>query len=478
MNYLHVSKNKIEEIISVTQHYYSQCEKVSGINNNLIGLYFHEIVRFYSTSFLSLEISKYRNGDNKFLEDKVRFGYRDGVSIYSSNLDVGYKRRLVLLLSRLPIFNKRPILHLGDVSVDNLKIIMRAYLKGYKVKYISNGNKVYIDKFSLQNEILRKLIDDLCVRCNVELNGQLVKDVGDALNIVSEYSELCEFKNKDVLLIGSPAKVANRKASSNAFYCGINVIGVLHSDESGSVNLPSWIYDDRSNCTHLVGYGPAGSYLSLSNENSLLSLSERNYTYIQSDSEACRKIYDKNKCISELFNYQNIHEQRGLYVSSRIRDVSAINPYPLIDPLDYIKWQEYLLAKFPEVSIKTHPKQNYKVSYYNKVIKEENLMEVVDSCIYDFFIIDNVASTAFPLIAATNVPVIYFNIEMPYLTEEAEQIIRKRVLWVDIDIFADYDGFESYMSMKVLNKFVNYYTPQFSLSDKPISRVSVIDDLL
>ena len=67
---------------------------------------------------------------------------------------------------------------------------------------------------------------------------------------------------------------------------------------------------------------------------------------------------------------------------------------------------------------------------------------------------------------------------MPYLTEEAEQIIRKRVLWVDIDIFADYDGFESYMSMKVLNKFVNYYTPQFSLSDKPISRVSVIDDLL
>jgi len=64
------------------------------------------------------------------------------------------------------------------------------------------------------------------------------------------------------------------------------------------------------------------------------------------------------------------------------------------------------------------------------------------------------------------------------LTDRAIKAIKKRVLWVDIDIFSSYEGFEQYKNMKIINKFENKYTPMFSLSENKASRVTALLSVL
>ena len=477
MSYFKICKEKIDFVIDLSHKYYIQCEGISDYdNNNLVGLYFHEIVRFFATIILRKEIKKYRGSNNKqFMEERIRFGFRNNSSIYNSNQILGKRRRFISLFAKTLFFLKWPTLFLGDVSINNYKIILLAYMKGYKVSYLNYNNKVFIDQFDDQYKVLIELIKVLCDFSGVNFDKTLQNDINDALSIISlNSSSVNIYKHGDVVLIGSPGKVNNRINSINAHVNNNRVIGVLHSDESGAVNYKGgWRYDDRSNCTHLIGYGPFGDY-SQNNEENFKSLSGRHFSYIQSDSEICRKIYNKDSNISELFDYCNIHKQKGLYISKRINDISVLSANPLIDQIDYIKWQKFILNNFQKVYVKKHPKQHLKDDYDNSVDTRTSLSKIVKNDDYDYFIIDNITSTAFNLIAATNKPIIYFNIESPLFTESAENIVRERVLWIDIDIFSNYDGFEHYKDYKISNNFVNKYTEMFSLSSNQVSRVNAL----
>lgn len=479
-NYLESCKKDVEDIVNITHDFYRKCSSVSSHNNNnLVGLYFHEIIRYFSTIVVERGIVNHRvSNTNAFLNCKIRFGYRGKLSIYNADLKLNNKRKFISLFSKLPIFSNRPTLHLGDVSINNYKIIYHSYLKGYKVTYIDPNTTVFIEKYDSQYKIMMELVKKLCFDFNIEFNENFLNDIESSQSIVSKnLPSVSQFNDGDVVLIGTPAKVNNRISSINSYYYKVKVLGVLHSDAAGSDDAPSWRYDDRSNCTHLIGYGPYGDYLR-AKEGSFLSLNVEGSSYIQSDSETCRKIYDETVGITRLFDYCKINKQKGLYISNRINNISVINPYPIMDPLDYVKWQKFILKKFPKVFVKKHPKQVYTVDYDNQVEQSDNLNEVVNNCDYDFFIVDGVASTSFSLIASTNKPIIFFNIEEHCLTDRAIKAIKKRVLWVDIDIFSSYEGFEQYKNMKIINKFENKYTPMFSLSENKASRVTALLSVL
>lgn len=477
MSYFKTCKERIDYVIDLTHEYYMKCDSISEYdNNNIVGLYFHEIVRLFATIILRKEIAKYRgSNNNQFMQEKLRFGYRNNASIYKFNKKLGKRRSFISLLAKMLFFLKRPTLFLGDVSINNYKIILSAYLKGYKVSYLNYDNKVFIDQFDDQYKVLIELIKALCDFAEINFDKTLQNDINDAQSIISLNSSTIKmFKNKDVVLIGSPGKVNNRINSINAHVNSNKVIGVLHSDESGAVNYKGgWRYDDRSNCTHLIGYGPFGDHLKNKNDN-FMSLSGRDYSYIQSDSEICRKVFNKDIDISKLLSYSSIHKQKGLYITKRTNDVSVLSANPLIDPIDYLKWQRFLLNNFQKVFVKKHPKQYLNDDYENPVDSRANLGKIVKDNDYDYFIIDNVTSTAFNLIAASNKPIIYFNIETPELTELAEKSIKERVLWVDIDIFSNYDGFDQYKNYKISPKFKNNYTEMFSLSINQVSRVNAL----
>ena len=475
-SYLNFWKKDVEKVITITESFYHKCSQISEhSNNNLVGLFFHEIIRYFSTIIVQRHIINHRDSDvGDFLNQNIRFGYRGKLSIYNHSLKLNKKRKFISLISKLPFLKNRPAVHLGDVSINNYKIIFYSYFRGYKVVYQEPNTKVFIERYDMQYQLIMELIRKLCAEFSIDFDKALLTDIKNSQSIVSQQiSSISMFSQRDIVIIGSPGKVLNRIYSVNAHYLNLKVIGVLHSDASGSDNNPSWIYDDWSNSSHLIGYGQYGDYL-LNKENNFLTLNRNSPIYIQSDSEVCRSVYNESKEISELCDYSKIIKQKGLYVSMRIGDISVINPYPVMDPIDYIKWQKFLLSKFPKVFVKRHPKQAYTISYNNEVEVKKNLVEILDELEYDFFIVDSVKSTAFSLIASSSKPIIYFNIEQPCLTNKALISIKKRVLWIDIDIFSDYKGFEIYQQLKASYKFQNTYTSMFSLSENKVSRISAL----
>lgn len=476
MNYLLNSKNKIHQIFNIIEMKYKECNQISlHPNNNLIGLYFHEIMRYFCTSLVREEVRKKRHLKmTKFIDDEIRFGYRKNKTIYKTKTKINLKKIIISFISHILTFTNWPILYLGEISIDKYELISQAFLKKRRVFFLNKNSKVYIDNFHIQKKLLLSLIQTLCNFINIKFDKKLLNDIESSFSIITNNTnEIKKFNSNDVILIGTPAKIVNRVFSINGFFSDVKVICALHGDESGASIDYSWQYDDRSNCTHLLGYGKYGDF-AYSQEKLYLSLNEKKYVYIESDSEIISSVYNKNE-ISKLNDFSQIHTQTGLYVSRRVNNISVINTYPLLDPIDYINWQKFLLEKFPNIFIKIHPKQSELINYNHSNIIYGNLSEILTNCEYDFFIIDNLSSTSFALIAATNKPIIYFNIEEPNLTIHAKKIIKERVLWIDIDIFNNFHGFSNYEKMSINNHFKNNYSTSFSLSSKNnISRVEAI----
>ena len=92
---------------------------------------------------------------------------------------------------------------------------------------------------------------------------------------------------------------------------------------------------------------------------------------------------------------------------------------------------KYLINSFPTIHFKEHPKQIIKYQIENCKILVWNLGYIND---YDFFVTDSALSTAFANIAAINKTIIYFDIGLENISEEAGKSIYKRVIWIDVDL--------------------------------------------
>ena len=91
-----------------------------------------------------------------------------------------------------------------------------------------------------------------------------------------------------------------------------------------------------------------------------------------------------------------------------------LGPYLSIKDEDYTNWQKHLFKSIKNLEYKAHPKQKIEIGLSNIKI----VFEPLEACLsrYDCFITDNVLATAFTNIAATNKPIIYFNIGFGNLT--------------------------------------------------------------
>jgi hypothetical protein len=485
-NYTERSTKTIKTIIKLVYESYKQCDSIStGKNNNLIGLLFHEIVRYFSTIVARNEIYCHRKAinigkdhDSDFMDDVIRFGYRDNVHIHAACNKKNIKRDFVNLFFKFIGASNKPKLYLGDVSINNYSILFLCFRKKYQLVYLDNDQKAYISNHSKQKEIALNLLKRISNMLGMDNFKDLYNDFEYFINTCTVNKKVNFSSSCDVVLIGTPAKIKNRIASINGFYEGSKVIGVLHSDESGMMISDSWYYDDRSFCDYLIGYGPLGRILK-DKRIAFSSLSGSIPAYFESDSEICRKIYSKKDSILE--SYSNLLDMKGLYVSGRIGNISTINSneiLEIIDPADYIRWQHFLLSKFPNVDIKTHPKGKCMVNYKNKHSdfgNINNISVVIDK--YDFFIIDNL-STASNILFATSKPILFFNLGCDNVSEESFPFFEKRVLIVDIKDLKSFSDFDNYKLIRNKTKLENKLTPLISLSTNKISRIEVLKGLL
>ena len=245
------------------------------------------------------------------------------------------------------------------------------------------------------------------------------------------------------------------------------VIGVLHGEESGAVSSSSWQYDDRSLSQVLIGYGKYGDF-SLNPDPKMQSLDGRRQKYIQSNSDSIKNLFSNH------INDLNLNKRnKGLYISWKMNNTSVINADDVLDLVEYYNWQKYLLNQYSNIEIKVHPKQENSFKYDCKII-EKNLEECIKN--YDYFVIDYISSTAFALIAATNKPIIYYNIGLSKFTMLGGKLIKERVISCDVNIHENYEGF--CLFNKNEEEKNNIYTKYFSLADNNKSRINALFDIL
>ena len=140
------------------------------------------------------------------MDDEVRFEWRNGNNLFDlikNNKKISMKRRLLsFIFSKKYFWFKDTKIYIGDVSINNFSIIVRSFLRGYRIAYISN-DQVYLNKAKKQKELIFELIDKINSNININFDcEQLKKDVQYSIRcIISENYQNVKNIIKMILLL-------------------------------------------------------------------------------------------------------------------------------------------------------------------------------------------------------------------------------------------------------------------------------------
>jgi hypothetical protein len=431
-----------------------QCAEESLPYSNLMGLVFHEAM-YFNSCFVYEKIWYNReiNIEYPFL------GYRKNKFSSEINHYVSKKRKFASTLSNL-VNNNKFTIGLLNPSINFFELSKMLFRE--KINFcFPKSSSIKISNFSNQIQIIEDIFSRIWK--NYELGDkylQFIKAIKSYNEITSKHDEINSY---DLLITGSPVKIPIRAEAAYALSKNIPTICVDHGNETGTADHPSWGYDEQSYSSHFIGYGRAG-VKAVNDGDYLKSLYNNNPKYIESNCSFIKNTY-ANSSVMELNN--EISKLKIAYIPTKLMGSKRLGPFLSISDEDYLKWQRYLFNSFNNLEYKAHPKQNIIVNIENIKIVRDPIEDCIDN--YECFFTDNVLSTAFANIAATNKPIIYFNIGFGNLTITAETAIRERVIWIDIDI-NNPDNLMERIQKQKSKKCTNNYTELFCLSDRSDSR--------
>ena len=228
--------------------------------------------------------------------------------------------------------------------------------------------------------------------------------------------------------------------------------------------MPSWRYDDYSCCDNILGYGPSGeSFVQLARRK-YLSKNFKALRYIQSSCENVRSI----KKSFEKHNYQEglkFKNSKVLYVTTRIRGLEIINSKSIFSPVKNIQFVRKFLQYNKNVDVKVHPKgQEVDSGVPPKRIVSGNLVQILPN--YEIVVMDNLLSTAFAIVAASKLPIIFFGPSLDGFSKEGNKFIKERVYFYQTQINSCQvpDGFSAETLFFPNNS--SEFSDHFSLSNK------------
>jgi hypothetical protein len=438
-------------------------------DNNLILLFYHELMYFFCTEYLENKISS-----NKKFYKKNYFLCRDDKYIFekkkTNTLFKIFKKLFNLISLFIDKFTKKKILIYGfNLSFfDYLKFIIYTYSKGYSVFFINNPKLRYIE-VKYQRQIVIDLMLEIRKKFQLKFNTEkfiINLDYGIKKLKLNELEK--KNKKKTYLITSNVASIYNRLFALSGYKKkNHKTILFFHSDEMGAVSQYAWRYDDLSTCDILVGYGRYGDFKKNKDKN-LKSLNDQP-RIIYTNSEECQNIFNSRSLKKSGIDIKN---SRGLYISAKIKKIDAIQPdHFIIDPQKYIQWQDYLFKNMDNLDFKEHPKQKLVVNYnfVNKKLKSNSLQNIYKD--YDFFVFDYVSSSAFQVLASTNKPIIYYDIGLSKLSNLGDYYLNKRVKNIKVNIYKNFKGFHIPSKVNLKTYDFNSYTRKFSLPyNKSIKR--------
>ena len=461
---------------------FEECEQAVQPRINVFALFFHQLMKILTGYVMKKNelLGPYKPNEKVLGFPVKRYPYISYMDILNNvdyeskdysvekNDNRYLKRKLISFLSgSLKPFSKGSIGILPN-TLFNRDLVLGLIRNGYHVQFLYDF-KISVDYLDIQlkliSECINKVFINLCIANSPEPVIEIIKR-----HIISRVAESNNIRiDCDVIIAGSMAELINCFYGTVARLTKKPIISIVHGEGDQLLSdEPFYGYGDRTNSTILFEFG-TGPGEGLMQGKYLRSL-YKSPSLIASNSNLIRKMYNCNNIMP--LKYPN--EVTWMYVADSLLYHKRWGPFGgnIPDKL-YLQWQKELIKVFPSLIYKRHPKghsifrQTSNDELKNKftqngkelIMTSDNFYECYDEC--DGYLFDQIG-TAFSIAAATNKPIIYFNIGKKNLTVYAEKIVKERCHWIDIDPANPVDLWDKIESMKKIT-FTNSFTPEFSL---------------
>ena len=429
---------------------------------NVFGIFMHEIM-IYLTNYTHIKYSKYEYDyelDFPFLNSEyIEFPFKINHSNLYKVQPQSFKRLLVKIIFFFMRFGKKCSYN-SVISSEVIKFTTRNLFK-LQMECLDDA-KCFLPNKQDQFSKLRKFLNQFCERNKVKNKEFFFENFISYINqFVQDTPPLI---NSDLFLSSSNLILNNRIAAAHFLENNKTVIAFAHGEhDMFTLDDPASGYGEMSYCTYFVSYG--SSDLTFEKYNN--PLKGHNPKIIRRDSSIIRSFYN-----SEKINKQPCSDN-GLYIANGLNANYKWGPFQHHDDEDYIEWQNILYSVNNDLAYKKHP-----ATYINEIpscasnIIEGNLNSL-NLNNYGFIVIDYF-STAVAISAASNLPIIYFNLGPNNLNKKVKSDLEKRVYWVDINLEEDIkeqiiSAFRGFFSSA--RKYNKQYSVNYSLSENNLDSI-------
>jgi hypothetical protein len=469
------------EIYRVLQKGHNECYSLTKNKYTLIGVFIHELM-IYGTSCILHKRNHYKSSFDDVFPYMSSAYAKQQYPINHSIKDVkklSVKHLIFQFLINFSsnifsIFSKNLVYieYKSYIAKDPREIILNFLLKGICVKFI-NREKLHLKKIESQNLILKNTLKNIADILNIDDNRIFVKNFTDYVAFYINNSSSDYFIKSKVLLTGTNGILQNRINSANFGSSGGSVIQIGHGEATGFVcDDPFMGYADSSFCDYYITYGL--KFIDYGLYNKPLKGFNPILTYRSSD--LVKSIYSE-----KVVNHQLVKKNNNiLYIPTSMEGACAYGPFLQLSDGIYEEWIDSIMCqKKINPVYKSHPKSRA-IDIDNKYQKSESINLSLCHNKYSVFILD-FFSTAFTIVAATDKPIIYFNLGRQNIVDEVVNEIKSRAFWVDInmemDFYVQIENAITEFNAKT-KTYINHYTESYCLNNSSKTELDVFSDVI
>jgi len=447
-----------------------------GEYSNVIGIFYHELMllltnyhllKCSSDNYLQPMHFPFLNTSYLKQPSQLTFEHQQDDSLN--------KRELLLKLACATTSPLKPYLAICKEAYLNsyvAKLIYYLALHGRRSQFETN-TICYIPNQYEQLDFLYETIKDILSSLGMNDSEPLALSFINYVRIHLT-DEPVEKTKGDYLLCGSMSCLVARINACNYKMQGKIVIALSHDKSSFTkYNEPVVGYGELSYCDYYLDVGNAHNIKKLQHVVPLQKMPIIRYF--------------SNKLIREKFNKKAIIKYKAInkslkicYLPTGFSGANRYGPFRDYDDSVYIRWQKNLMDHGLNITYKSHPTLKNSPDWIKQYpVDNRPLEKCMDD--YDLFIID-FFGTAQAYAAATDKPIIFFDIGLRNMNVEYRKALENRCFFHSIDIFKELvsqikTGLTNYNNSN--KNFINTYTEQFCLNRDPnINRFTLIRDIL
>lgn len=471
---------------------YKELSKDVGEYSNIIGVFFHEIMIFVTNYYLIKNSNEKYHHQIKFPflnTEYVKKPYLITIETIAKQISDSSQKDFIARLKCFMVevinslfkvnhclvnffFFKNKVNKLAVVGSTDLIEVFKL-MRQYPLNILPTNTKAYLVKKEFQFEFLKSTLVDL-----FSLIPNDVKNLSDLVNSFLNYvkyfvTEEVSIVKDDFLISGSLCTLGNRIIACNFKETKKKVIACAHgANPFLDFDEPIVGYGEISICDYYIDYGMPRSLVGVK--------------YLKPINEKFPQIYHMESKIVSRIHKTNIIKHipilrttKCLYISNGYSLNMRYGPFRDIEDTKYQEWQKAIISLDYNIIYKAHPtemSQNMVVA--NKLVegKLENIANDFDIIMVDFF------GTAYAIAAATDKPIIHFNLGLRNMVPFGLSEYKSRVFWYDINLEhnLEYQINEAiYLYNQQTADKINSFTENASLNKSPISNISsIVKDII